>query len=207
MSTLLVVEHEPGCPLDRFERLARRARGPAWSVRTRVRTFHRRRRDGLLVLGGSMSAYDDEMRAMAPATRQLLSPSASTGVPTLGICLGAQLLAVACGGTSRSMPPLVASPGSWTCDGGRRPPPTARRRAPDPFPGPSMHADARVSCRRGTWLGGTDMYPHQAFRVGAAAWGVQFHPEVSAPTFRAWAEELPRGRHATRSRAGAGRRR
>jgi GMP synthase (glutamine-hydrolysing) len=35
------------------------------------------------------------------------------------------------------------------------------------------------------------MYPHQAFRAGAAAWGVQFHPEVSATTFRTWAEGHP----------------
>ena len=35
------------------------------------------------------------------------------------------------------------------------------------------------------------MYRHQAFRVGAPAWGVQFHPEVSLPTFRGWAEDLP----------------
>jgi GMP synthase (glutamine-hydrolysing) len=35
------------------------------------------------------------------------------------------------------------------------------------------------------------MYPHQAFRVGAAAWGVQFHPEVSLPTFTGWAREHP----------------
>ena len=43
------------------------------------------------------------------------------------------------------------------------------------------------------------MYPHQAFRVGASAWGVQFHPEVSLPTFRAWAEDSPRSTR-TRSR-------
>jgi GMP synthase (glutamine-hydrolysing) len=62
----------------------------------------------------------------------------------------------------------------------------------DPFPGPSLHADAVTELPAGaTWLAETDMYPHQAFRVGARAWGVQFHPEVSLPTFRAWAEELP----------------
>ena len=98
MSTLLVIEHEPGCPLDRFERwltgldlvVVRPYKGedvPSSPA------------DGLLVLGGSMSAYDDDIAPWLPATRELLSVAMSTDVPTLGICLGAQLLAVACGGT------------------------------------------------------------------------------------------------------------
>ena len=32
-------------------------------------------------------------------------------------------------------------------------------------------------------------YPHQAFRVGAAAWGVQGHPEVTGDIAAAWARE------------------
>ncbi len=39
------------------------------------------------------------------------------------------------------------------------------------------------------WLAGGDDYPHQAFRVGAAAWGVQGHPEVTADIASAWARE------------------
>jgi GMP synthase-like glutamine amidotransferase len=36
-------------------------------------------------------------------------------------------------------------------------------------------------------------YPIQAFRVGAAAWGVQYHPEVSAEAFARWAGGDPQG--------------
>jgi GMP synthase (glutamine-hydrolysing) len=55
-----------------------------------------------------------------------------------------------------------------------------------------MHADAVTHLPAGaTWLAETIMYPHQAFRAGVAAWGVQFHPEVSATTFRTWAEGHP----------------
>jgi len=35
-----------------------------------------------------------------------------------------------------------------------------------------------------TLLGGSPLDPHQAFRVGQRAWGVQFHPEMTAPVMR-----------------------
>lgn len=55
-----------------------------------------------------------------------------------------------------------------------------------------MHADAVAVLPAGSvWLAASDTYPHQVFRVGAAAWGVQFHPEVSSATFRAWADLHP----------------
>ena len=192
MSTLLVIEHEPGCPLDRFERwltgldlvVVRPYKGedvPSSPA------------DGLLVLGGSMSAYDDDIAPWLPATRELLSVAVSTDVPTLGICLGAQLLAVACGGTvdvgavsDRECGVIdvrwrVEAASDVLCAG-----------LADPYPAPSLHADAVTRLPTGaTWLAETTMYRHQAFRMGALAWGVQFHPEVSLPTFRGWAEDLP----------------
>src|SRR5690606_27108477 len=54
--------------------------------------------DGLIVLGGSAAATDDDRWPWLPATRRMLRGAVDAGVPTLGICLGHQLLAVACGG-------------------------------------------------------------------------------------------------------------
>src|SRR5881398_3580159 len=54
--------------------------------------------DALVVLGGPMAAGDDEVAPWLAATRGLLGNAVDDGVPTLGICLGAQLLAVAAGG-------------------------------------------------------------------------------------------------------------
>jgi len=34
-----------------------------------------------------------------------------------------------------------------------------------------------------------DIYRHQAFRLGAVAWGVQYHPEVTAGDFESWMRE------------------
>lgn len=187
-----VVEHEPGCPLDRFE-------GWLTAAGAAVRVVRPYDGDpvpsvpgaGLIVLGGQMSAYDDEVAPWLPAVRALLRAAVAGGTPTLGICLGAQLLAVACGGRVE----VGAAPGRESGVVDVRWLPGAAGDAlvsglADPFPGPSMHADAVVSLPPGAeWLGSSAMYPHQVFRVGAAAWGVQFHPEVSEPTFAGWARE------------------
>jgi GMP synthase (glutamine-hydrolysing) len=54
--------------------------------------------DGLVVLGGSMAAWEDDVAPWLPATRRLLAEGVERGLPTLGVCLGAQLLALATGG-------------------------------------------------------------------------------------------------------------
>src|SRR4051812_35950172 len=52
----------------------------------------------LVVLGGTMNAYEDEGAGWLPELRALLAEAVRTELPPLGICLGAQLLAVATGG-------------------------------------------------------------------------------------------------------------
>lgn len=54
----------------------------------------------------------------------------------------------------------------------------------------SMHRDIFPAPPVSTWLAGSDLYQHQAFRVGGCAWGAQFHPEISPQTYQRWAEKL-----------------
>lgn len=54
-----------------------------------------------------------------------------------------------------------------------------------------MHGDAIATLPlEAVWLAYSERYPHQAYRVGPCAWGVQFHPEISPLTYRIWAEEF-----------------
>lgn len=143
--------------------------------------------DALVVLGGPMGAYDDAVAAWLPATRDLLATAVADGVPTLGICLGAQLLAVAGGGRVErgSGGPeiglcsveLAAAAADDPLLGG----------VPSPAPVMQWHYDAVVQLPTGAVpLARSEAYEHQAFRVGSA-WGLQFHPEVGRELAGAWA--------------------
>ncbi len=183
------MEHEVGCPPDRLAGwleaagarldVCRPYRGDA--VPDQVDT------GGLIVLGGHMGARDDDVAPWLPDVRTLLARAVADGTPTLGICLGAQLLALATGGRVE-----VGGHGieAGVVDVRWRPEAADDELVgglPAPFPGPSMHRDAVSGLPPGgVLLGETDLYPHQVFRIGAAAWGVQFHPEVSVQTFHAW---------------------
>jgi GMP synthase (glutamine-hydrolysing) len=144
--------------------------------------------DALISMGGEMGANDDDRAPWLPATRRLLQIALADGTPTLGICLGAQLLAVAGGGT------VVRGP-----DGPERGAYlTAKRDAADhdPLFGPMpltpdvmhYHDDVvqRLPAGATLLLTGTG-YPHQAWRQGDAAWATQFHFETSADDLRSWA--------------------
>jgi GMP synthase-like glutamine amidotransferase len=54
--------------------------------------------DGVVVMGGPMSACSDDGFASRQAEVALLRAALGRGLPTLGVCLGAQLLALAAGG-------------------------------------------------------------------------------------------------------------
>jgi GMP synthase-like glutamine amidotransferase len=141
--------------------------------------------DALIVLGGPMGAYDDDQAPWLPAVRSLLSTAIDDGVPTLGICLGAQLLAVAAGGevVKGAAGPEIGVGAVDVSDSDELL--TAGR-----LPVVQWHYDTVSRMPDGaTLLASSDSYRVQAFRVGDIAWGVQFHPEATLPMVTEWAAE------------------
>lgn len=151
---------------------------------------------GLIVLGGQMSAYDDEAAPWLPAVRALLVDATAAQVPTLAICMGAQLLAVAHGGAVVVDAPPGREAGVidvlWRDAAGADPVLGALVAASDGVTrAVSMHADAVSTLPAGAeWLGWSRQYPYQAFRIGSAL-GVQFHPEAGKSITLDWARQRP----------------
>lgn len=139
--------------------------------------------DLVISLGGPVSASEDAVHPWLRQEVDLLAARLSAGLPTIGICLGAQLMARALGADVRPGPrqEIGLAPLILTAEG--RDSPLA---AFDGKPVLHWHADAFELPTGGTRLASTPACPNQAFAVDAFALGFQFHPEAGAPGFERW---------------------
>jgi len=146
--------------------------------------------DALVVLGGPMNANDDEHFAWLAPTRALIRATVADGIPTLGVCLGHQLVSVALGGEVIVNPNgrLVGlNPLSLTAIGDE-----------DPLlAGLSgrevVHYNGDVTTRLpegAVVLATSPDGSMQAVRYGPRVWGVQFHPETTPEVFKDWMSTL-----------------
>jgi len=142
---------------------------------------------GVIVLGGHLCAHDGSEPSWLEPVRDLLARALNDRVPTLAICLGAQLLAQAAGGRVGHNPigpeygaRLIAKRSAAATD----PLFAALPITPDVV---QWHRDAVLALPPGAVLlaasPGCDV---EAFRVGNVAWGVQFHPEATPALVRSW---------------------
>jgi GMP synthase (glutamine-hydrolysing) len=137
--------------------------------------------DGIIVMGGEQNALEPPLAPQAA----LLREATAQGVPVLGVCLGAQLLAHAHGGEVRKLPrrhlawpelqALPASAGDPVL--GALPPGAAGVHWNED--GFSLPAGAVELLRSPAGTG-------EGFRVGERAWGVQFHPELDEEALEHW---------------------
>jgi GMP synthase-like glutamine amidotransferase len=152
---------------------------------------------GLVVMGGPMGVHDGDRCAWLGPERSLLAEMARAGKPVLGVCLGAQQLAAALGAEVTTGPVEEVGLGSVEL--------TAAGRC-DPVLGPEYGglADTTVPCvhwHRDTFalpagavhLAATRVFPHQAFRWGDRAYGLQFHVEMDSALAAGWTTRLPPG--------------
>jgi GMP synthase-like glutamine amidotransferase len=139
--------------------------------------------DALIVLGGPMGCMDDDRAQWLPAVRSLLRTAVDDGVPTMGICLGAQLLAAATGGyvqRGADGPELGLSAIDVTMPDNLLP--------AGSMPVVQWHFDAITALPPDADLvASSERYDVQAFRIGEVAWGLQFHVEATPEMVAEWA--------------------
>jgi GMP synthase-like glutamine amidotransferase len=138
---------------------------------------------GLVILGGPMSANDPP--AMIVRQLHLIDAALRQGIPLLGVCLGAQLIAKTLGATVQPNP--VPELGWYPV-----------------FPGPTAGSDPLFRHFRSpetvfqwhyetfnlpvgaTWLASSAACPHQAYRYARDVYGIQFHLEVTPQIIQDW---------------------
>jgi len=150
---------------------------------------------GLVVMGGPMGVHDvDEHPWLAPE-RSLIRAAVDAGLPVLGVCLGAQQLAAALGADVTTGPVEEVGPGQveLTADGRRDPVlgPEYNGLSGTSLPCVHWHRDTFALPDGAVHLAATRAFPHQAFRFGPTAYGLQFHVEVDEGLAAAWRPLLP----------------
>jgi GMP synthase-like glutamine amidotransferase len=147
---------------------------------------------GLVVMGGPMGVHDEATFPWLAHERRLMTAAVRAELPVLGICLGAQQLALALGGQVTTGPQAEIGVGQVHLTG---------RGLEDPVCGPAgadlpclhWHGDTFSLPEGGVLLAGNEHYPHQAFRFGQRAYGLQFHVELTPTLAAGWRSHLPSG--------------
>ena len=158
--------------------------------------------DAIVAMGGPMSVNDERELPWLVDEKRLIGAAVRAGVPYFGACLGVQLLASSLGARvyAGARPEVGILPVELTDEG-----------RVDPVLGSlegqiltlQWHGDTFDIPEDGVLLAGSAAYPHQAFRYGSYAYGIQFHIEVSAEMAEEWAE-VPAYARALEQTVGAG---
>jgi len=143
--------------------------------------------DAVVCMGGPMGAYEDERIPWLVDEKHAIAGAVRRGVPFWGVCLGVQLLAASLGARvyPGPEPEVGLLPVELTGEGRADP---VFGALPRELLTLQWHGDTFDLPDGAVRLAGSAAYPNQAFRYGAAAYGVQFHVEVSPELAREWAE-------------------
>jgi GMP synthase (glutamine-hydrolysing) len=139
----------------------------------------------LVVLGGPIGVYETDSYPFIAHELNLIRHRIERGLATLGICLGAQLIAAAAG--ARVYPsgvkeigwgPVTLTPaGHESC---------LRQLASSNYTVLHWHGDTFDLPRGATLLASTAQVKHQAFALGSKVLALQFHAEADPRFIESW---------------------
>ena len=138
----------------------------------------------LIILGGPIGANDEETYPFLRDELALIERRLKRGAPTLGICLGAQMIAKVIGAKvyPARAKEIGVAPIRLTPDG--------EASCLAPFKAAPLtlhwHGDTFDLPRGAERLASTEICENQAFAFGPKVAGFQFHPEASPVGFERW---------------------
>jgi GMP synthase-like glutamine amidotransferase len=142
--------------------------------------------DAVLVFGGAMHADEDARHPWLSEENLLLQRLLDLHVPTLGVCLGAQLLAKAAHAPVHPAPRPEIGWHDVELTGEAADDPICSR-LPARFRAFQWHYYTYGLPSGAVELARSEVCT-QAFRLGSCVWGVQFHPEVTREQIQSWLE-------------------
>jgi GMP synthase-like glutamine amidotransferase len=142
--------------------------------------------NALVILGGPMGAYEEEAYPYLYRVQQLIREAAGKRVPTVGICLGGQLIARALGAEVKPNPVKEIGwyPVRLTAAGRQA---ALFAGLPPEFPVFQWHGDTFALPEGAVLLAEGETCANQAFVYGGCVWALQFHLEVTPEMVANWA--------------------
>ena len=143
--------------------------------------------DAMVMLGGGQNACDDVHSPYFPALLDLTRDFVKKDKAVLGICLGGQLLARSFGGRNRIGGSTEFGWHGITLTNEAKDD-FVFRHLPKRFSIFQWHNDTFTLPEDAVRLAKSSVTRNQAFRVGRAGYGIQFHFEANQPMVRGWSE-------------------
>jgi GMP synthase (glutamine-hydrolysing) len=140
-----------------------------------------------VVYGGNYNAYDSAKHGFLNEEYRWIGAAMDAGIPLLGICQGAQMIAHHHGAWAGPRDPVIYEFGYYLIS----PTEAGREILPEPLYMAQSHFHTFDLPTGAVRLASSALYENQAFRIGEHVFGFQFHAEQTIEGFRRWQVNKP----------------